>query len=59
VGSLLLTMSQGGMVAFPGDVVVTVLVVVQTLVDVDEETSPNRGISSLLVSYVDTQIIPF
>jgi hypothetical protein len=52
-------MSQGGMVAFPGDVVVTVLVVVQTLVDVDEETSPNRGISFLLVSYVDAQIILF
>jgi hypothetical protein len=58
-GSLLLTTSQGGMVAFPGDVVVTVLVVVQTLVDVDEETSPNRGISSLLISYVEAQIIPF
>jgi hypothetical protein len=44
---------------FSRGAVVVVLVVVRTLVVMDEETSPSRRTSSLPVSCVDAQIIPF
>jgi hypothetical protein len=59
VGSLLLIMLPGVMVASPGDVVVAIPVMVKTLVVVDEETSPSKITSFLLANRVDALIIPF